>query len=75
MQAPPNASDSTAQTAATDPAPTKPAAGGSPKAKRARDMRYLPATKAAPVFMPQDVEEDELPAQSPPPQQARKGGR
>ena len=74
VQAPSNASDSTAPTAA-DPAPTKPAGGGSPKAKRARDMRYLPATKAAPVFMPRDVEEDEPPAQSPAPQQARKGGR
>ncbi len=61
-------------------APSKPA-GGSSKAKDR--MRYMPATKAAPVFLPNDdaFQDDQIlpqPAQqnaAPPQQQRPKGGR
>ncbi len=87
------AGDPAAATATTGPngpsaAPATPAKPRTvPSPAKAKDrMRYLPATKAAPVFLPNDAFEDDDP--SPPPQQApqpqqqnaapqqnRKGGR
>jgi hypothetical protein len=55
-----NPANPTTQAAAPDPAPAKATrATGKGKGK----TRYLPATKAAPVFVPDDVDEDDAPPQ------------
>ena len=68
-QNPGNLSNATTQAAAPEPAaaPSPTPTATTPSKAKTRRPRYLPATKAAPVFVTDDGDDDAPPA--PPPQQ------